>query len=468
MKFFRPFFLKQHDDGFISNFSEAGSGQTRYIAFPIFASLSIEIHDFDPDESWLKTIFPKLINYLKYWFSENQDHDQDGFPEWSNAIHSLYENLPIHDRWNPTGVGIFSKWIESPMLASLLIKELKSCIQISEIIGNDLQSHWLESKLTNLSKSLQTTWSRKKKQFLYRDSVLHTSYTGITLFKDYVSGSIKLNKKLRTNQRLVFHFTSQHENTRDVKIFIHGKTPEGETVEEISPRQIRWNGKTGFVTSSFAFTTILVIEFQHLLKDEYLELKTADFTTTDITCLLPLWAEESSPKRTKSLVDWINNEFLQPYGLPLVPYKLQPEKIDLYNVVDLPVNTLVTMGLIGCGYRDEAMTLWSNNINAITKNLKLFHKFMKYYDASDGYGSGDYNIINGMVPLRVFIKLAGIKKWNSKEIIIDSTSQFEEPVNIRYRGITVHCSQHGHQIISPGSKIIETIGNGPHKIKLPA
>ena len=348
-------------------------------------------------------------------------------------------------------------------MASLLIKELKSCIQISEIIGNDSQTHWLESKLTNLSKSLQATWSRKKKQFLYRDSVLHTSYAGINLFKDNVSGIIKINKKLRTNQRLVFHFTSPHENTRNIQIFIHGKTPEGETVEEISARQIRWNGKTGFVTSSFAFTSIMEIEIHNISKDETLELKTADFTATDITSLLPLWAEESSPKRTKSLVDWINDEFLQPYGLPLVPYKLQPEKIDLYNVVDLPVNALVTMGLIECGFRDEAMTLWSNNINAITKNLKLFRKFMKYYDASDGYGSGDYNIINGMAPLRVFIRLAGIKKWNPKEIIIDSTSQFEETVNIRYRGITVHCSQHGHQIISPGSKIIETIGNGPHK-----
>lgn len=463
------FFLKQHDDGFISNFSEAGSGQTRYIAFPILASLSIEIHDFDPDENWLKQIFPKLVNYLKYWFSENQDQDQDGFPEWSNAIHSLYENLPIHDRWNPTGVGIFSKWIESPMLASLLIKELKSCLQIAEIIGNNSQSSWLESKLTSLSKSLQTTWSRKKKLFLYRDSISHNSNAGINLYKGNVSGKIKINKNLRSNQRLVFQFTSQHENTRNVQIFIHGKTPEGETVEEISARQIRWNGKIGFVTSSFTFTTIMEIDITHFVSGDYLELKTADFSTTDITNLLPLWAEESSPKRAKSLVDdWINKEYLQPYGLPLVPYKLQPEETDLYNVVDLPINTLITMGLIGCGYRDEAMTIWSNNLNAINKNLKLFHKFMKYYDASDSYGSGDYNIINGMVPLRVFIKLVGIKKWNSKEIIIDSTSQFEEPVNIRYRGITVHCSQHGHQIISPGSKIIETIGNGPHRIKLPA
>lgn len=463
------FFLKQHKDGFISNFSESGSGQTRYIAFPILASLSIEIYENDPDERWLKEIYPKLINYLKYWFSENQDHDQDGFPEWSNAIHSLYDNLPIHDRWNPEGVGILSKWIESPMLASLLIKELKSCIQIGELTGEKSTILWLESMLINLSKSLQSTWNRKKNQFLYRDSILHTSYAGITIYKGSGSGIFKINRQLRSIQRLVFHLKSEHEHTRNVQIFIHGRTSEGETVEEISARQIHWNGKIGFATSSFAFTTVNKIEFQHFSNYEYTEVSTADFSCIDITNLLPLWAQECSPKRTKSLVDdWINKEFLQPFGLPLVPNNLQPKESDLYNVVDLPINTLIALGLISSGYRDVARTIWSNNLSAITKNLNLFHKFMKLYDASDGYGSGDYNIINGMVPLRVLIKLAGINKWTSKEIIIDSISQFEEPVNIRYRGIMVHCNQQGHQIISPGSKIIETIGNGPHIIKLPA
>ena len=92
---------------------------------------------------------------------------------------------------------------------------------------------------------------------------------------------------------------------------------------------------------------------------------------------------------------------------------------------------------------------------------------MKNYDASDGYGSGDYNIINGMVPLRTFLQLAGIKKWSKSEIILESTNIFENPVNIRYRGIRVHCNKNGHQIISPGSRIIETTGKGPHRIKLP-
>jgi hypothetical protein len=462
------FFDCQQEDGFISNFSEPGSGQTRFIAFPILTTITLELYESDPDKEWLQVIFPKLIKYLTYWFSDTQDQDQDGFPEWSHAIHCLYENLPIHDHWHSTGIGIFSRWIESPMLASLLITELNNALKISEIVNRSEFNSWLEKRKKILAESLHSMWNSKKQQYLYRDSVLHTSYTGIKLFNKKGSGTIKLNKKLRSIQRLVFHFSSIYEQTRNIQIFIHGKTPEGETIEEISTRQIRWNGDFGFATSSLAYSIIHEIEILNYSELDHTEGFTADFSSIDITNLLPLWSEINSKKRIKFLVEyWILKEYLQPFGLPLVPEKLQPHQFDLYNIVDLPLNTLITQGLINNGYYEEAKTIWLNNLNAISKNLILFRKFMKNYDASDGYGSGDYNIINGMVPLRSFLRLAGIKKWSKSEIVLESTSSFENPVNIRYRGITVHCNKSGHQIISPGSRIIETTGNGPHRIKLP-
>ncbi len=462
------FFITQHEDGFISNFSEPGSGQTRFIAFPILATLTLELYEIESDKEWLQRMLPKLMNYLKFWFSVSQDHDQDGFPEWSHAIHSLYENLPIHDRWHTTGIGIFSRWIESPMLASLLINELKSALKIANLLNSQENKEWLEKRTIVLTEALQSMWNRKKKLFLYRDSVLHTSYSGIKLFKSNGSGTMKLNKKLRTIQRLVFHFTSEYEHTRRIHIYIHGKTTEGETIEEISTRQIRWSGKLGFATSSFAYSFIHEIEIINYSVNDKVEGFTADFSRIDITNLLPLWGEINSNQRMKYLVDnWVIKEFLQSFGLPLVPDKSQPQNSDLYNVVDLPLNTLIVLGLMNNGYREEAKAIWLNNVNAISKNLKLFRKFMKNYDASDGYGSGDYNIIDGMVPLSVFLKLAGIKKWSNSEIVLEFTNIFENPVNIRHRGITVHCNKSGHQIISPGSRIIETTGNGPHRIKLP-
>ena len=161
------------------------------------------------------------------------------------------------------------------------------------------------------------------------------------------------------------------------------------------------------------------------------------------------------------------SDFLQPFGLPYVPLSDQKTNTEIFNNVDLPLNCMVMQGLLQYGYSQEVRQIWTSNMLAVAKNLKLFRRFLKQYDASDGYGTGEYNIINGIPSTSLFLNLIGIERWTKTEVVINRKSVFEEPMILRYRGNIIKTTTTGHEFLSPGGKKIITIGDGPHLIRIP-
>ncbi len=435
--------------------------------YPILAEIVWKIYEKTDDRAWLTQVYPILIKSLQFWFTELQDQDQDGVPEWQHALQSQFEQLPIHNYWHLAGIGTNTQWIESPFLAGLLLHELDRTHQIGECIGATETTAWIESQQKTLTAYLNDSFHPRKKIFKYRDSITHASPNGYKLCETDQSGFYKLNKNLRTAQRLNIKIVNQKESTRKTRIFLHGKTNAGNTVEEISTRQFMWNDRFGVATSKLAFTKINSIEVESLSLGDQVILSVSDYAVEDITSLFPIWNAAISPQRVKHSVDrWLVPALMQPFGLPLVPVNKQPQESDLFNSVDLTLNRFILEGLIRHGQLKLATELYTNLMNAVLKNLKLFKRFYKNYDASDGYGSGDYNIVNGLLPIETYLNLIGIGFWSESKIEFIHYNPFHEPVRIQYRGTTLVCDQNQFEIIFPGGDRFQITGMLPQRFFL--
>lgn len=460
------FLENQENDGFIPTQLHPGKTALPLLAYPMLCTLASDVLSGN-SESWeFNELFNKLFLYLKQWFLPGQDKDQDGYPEWTHAVHSLRSNLPIHDQWHLSGTGIETKWIESPMLAALLINEINSLLTMAPvlgIVGEPLT--WLINKKDNLTEALQSTWEKRKNYYQYRDSISHQNVPGKKVITVKKTGVHHLQKKIDPPQRINLKFLSQKESTQHIRIFIHGNTSEGETVEEISSRQIHWSELTGFATSNQLFSSLISIEVEMMPPGNQVTLYTADFSSCDITSFLPIWAGFADKTKTKKMTEkWLEKEFLQPFGLPLVPISRQP-KGEVYNQVDIIINTMIISGLLDQGFQHSAQFIFENLMRGIVKNLKMFHRFHELYDASDGYGIGDYNIINGLAPVKLFLKLCGIENWSSSEIQFGKKSIFNQQIRIQYQGTNVICTPKGNILILPGGNRIEVEEQSSFKLR---
>lgn len=436
--------------------------------YPILVTTIFQIQQTFPNHSWLKKHFNSIMSYLKLWLGAELSDSSSFIPTWLNSLQSLYENNPIHNRWSIYGEGLNTQFIQSPMLLSFLLKEVKNTKILSKTIADQSSQDWLNDKEEFLLQQIKALWNGKKHHFVYSDIATNKSYSGIRLFSASGSGIFTISKKFKLSQRLTIRFHSMQEHTRNVKLVLRGEKDNEVLSEEIKPRDIHWFGQDGFYTTCKIFDKLTTIEIFQLPASDSITIQTCDYTRTDLTLALPIWACASDDKKTNTLLEkWLLPEFMQPFGLPMVPTSEQPKQSDQFNTVNLPLNCFLLQGLLQYDYDHIAGQIFSNNISAVTKNLKLFHRFMQQYDASDGYGSGEYNIINGLLPISIFLKLAGIKKWSLSEVIIDRISVFEKPITILFRGNTIKTGSSGHTFYSPGGTIIQTSGKGPHHIRIP-
>lgn len=462
----------------ISEFADLTGARNQYhfdnilkpkLPYPILATLMAETYEWDLDKEWVSHHFEGLINFLKLWLEIYPKENENGIPAFGSALQSNFEQFPIHNRWSKDGIGIDARYIASPFLLSLLFKEVSQAIRLGKIIkSSPVEISWLEQQRGALKKSLSDLWDQRKSHFIYKDIKTLKGYAGKFLFSGSGSGLFDIKKKLNNESRLNIRLLSQQEHTRNTRIWIYGKSGDTKLTEEIIPSTIHWYGQHGFYTTRHIFTVIDQMKVVHLSELDSITLTTSDFRQDDLSLAMPLWAGAVDPKRSTLLVErWLIPEFLQPFGMPLVPMSKQPAGNDAFNNIHLILNCFILQGLLQYDYQHHVLKLYSNTMFAVTKNLKLFHRLMKQYDASDGYGTGDYNIISGAVPISVFLNLAGIKKWTASEVLINNISAFESPVIIRFRGNTITTTENGHRFSSHGGATIETSGKGPHLIRIP-
>lgn len=457
------FFASQKEDGFIPNHLSHDDPQSRFHAFPILAKLTYEIFSQDEGYSDSAFILNHLIMYLKKWL-KNQS------PYWENALQSFYEDLPIHNIFDQKNNPIHTKWVDSPFLNTLLYQEVDYCLKLADLFSLELnEKEWFDDKKGFILKQIQESWNAKLGIFRYRDIGTKKTPRKKNILKVKEAGSYPVEHDLGSPLRLSISITLEQEISRNIQIIIFGSSEGNEITETITARQISWGNLFGFATTSILFEKIKQIEVNHFPQGNKMEIFTSDFSQVDLSCCVPINLEVL-PKQQKDKITstWLEDYFLSPHGFPLVPKKYQSNQSEKQNIVDLPLVTMIMEGLIKNGNRKLAYGLFEKLMNIVSENLRIYKNFYQYFDVDDGSCKGEYNIINGLVPLKVFFNLLGIQHWTENEIKITGDNVVENGVSIQFRGTKLVCSKDGYTIFTSDGKSLELKEDKIYEIKIPS
>jgi hypothetical protein len=460
------FLLAQKDDGFIPNNLSLENPQSKHHAFPILAKISYELFSQKTDSKDLSFVLEKLVRYLKKWF---EDKESNSSPYWENPLQSLYEDLPIHNIFTDKKTPVPTRWIDSPFLNTLLYQECNFCIKLANHFSVELpEREYLEHQKKYLLDQILDSWSSNLSIYRYRDIRTKRTYQKKTILKVNQAGTFLVEKDLKTPIRLSIAVVMNKEFSRNIQVKIVGSIEDEEIIETISARKFFWGNLFGYATTEFLFDKVNHVEITHLPEENALEIYTSNYSQIDLTCCLPISIESIPTHQKNKLVsNCLEVKFLSSYGLALVPKGKNTSLDRQLNVVDFPLNSLIIEALIQNQNKELGYKIFEKMMSAAILNLQKLKNSYTLYDADDGTCTGEYNIINGMIPLKLFFNFLGILQWSNTEIIITGNNYLENKVSIQYRDIKIICAKDGYTIFTSGGKSLELKENKIYKIKIP-
>jgi len=444
----------------------AGQRSAR-LAQPLLAHLAWQAHEILEDKAWLTRIYPKLLAFLRFWLEIDNDRDQDGFPECSHPYQLGLDESPLFNLLQDSGQAVEVSAIETPALAVMLIKESRALEKMARVLKNEQDTAWLNGQIEKLQSLVEETWDEQISSYRSRDTLTHQSLKGEDLSLIHEPGEYSLSHEFRFPQRVILKVTSPEEITRRTHIKLSGKNGQKRIMEDIPPRAIQWLHGTGRYTSKNHFTFLKEITVTGLAPGETCHFATIDFSLEDISLLLPLWAGIPSPQRAKKIVEHtIPTRYQQDFGLTICPQDHPEQYGDSTFLVRLPWNQMIIEGLLHYLYRKEAAALFEGVMRAIIQTYRSDHASREFYHAMNGTGRGERNILTGLAPVGLFLKIIGLQKISGKKLIIHGFNPFSWPVTVQYRGTTMEFFNDNTQITFLGRRPVIISGDGPHEISL--
>jgi hypothetical protein len=137
------------------------------------------------------------------------------------------------------------------------------------------------------------------------------------------------------------------------------------------------------------------------------------------------------------------------FGIPETWKGKHPLPEDLPLRVNVLWNTLILEGLVNNGESKKAAELFTNMMHGIVYGLKDFDGFYPLFDSKTGQPVGQYNAISGLVPIRLFLKIAGVKLLSPTKVALWGSNPFLWPIEINWRGLSIWKEQEHTRITFP-------------------
>jgi len=408
---------------------------------PILASLLLEIFEITRDTDLLKRCLPKLDFLFKSWGTKDHLNKEKVFIHWDKPSQLEIETgLFTFDIWHPYNKGLNIKKVESPALYAMLLKEAKALSKISKILNDHSRLQFYADWENQFQQRLNNCWDDDINLYRYQDIETHLCSSGKLFYQGNVFKKVEIKQVFKHPQRLQCHIFASDEHTRNCIIKFTGRSSSGDYIEEIfkSPG-ILWVSGRAHLTTENLYAELDAISFEGLNpKDDFI-LEPADYTQTDISCLLPIWAGSGAEIRRQALI----SNLLDPtrpvfsHGIPETGGVQQPLPKDLPIRVNVMWNTLILEGITSQGDSPKAAGLFANIMNVITQGLIDYDGFFPLYDANTAQPVGQYNAINGLVPIQLFLKIAGIKLFSPSRVALWGSNPFPWPIEIHWRGLSL-------------------------------
>lgn len=437
------------------------------LAQPLLADLAWKIHLERDDRDWIQRIYPILMDFFHCWFLPSADRDQDGFPEWSHPFQIGLDEIPLFHPWAENAQGVDPEAVESPSLAAMLYAECTALLSMADLLGQDDDIAWLYARRDLLRTELERSWSEERHSYSYRDAAVQDSPAGQRLLEINAGGTYLVQESFSSPRRLLLRFHPLDEMTRQIHLSLYGLTPEGPGTEEIRPRDIHWLHGAGRYTTAHHFTKLIEVAARDFLPGDRCEISTIDFTSEDITLLMPLWAGVPDGEKAKAIIEGpLRARYLQARGLAACPPDRCPPDSSSGGV-HLPWNQFIIEGLLHYGYRDEAAGLTARLMDTVSASLKSTQSFWSSYHGATGQGLGEQNVLSGLAPVGLFLRALGLEKIDSNLVIVDGLNPFSHPVTVQYRGTKVEFFADKTQVTFTGGQTVVVQDGNRHQITLP-
>jgi hypothetical protein len=452
------FLSTQQEDGAIDWKPGLGGQRNQLLATPLLASMAWNAYRATERRDFLERVFPSLLAFIKAWLSPKQDRDNDGVPEWSHVMQSGYDDNPLFTCWRPRSQGADISAAESPALCAFLFREIKSLIQMAQLLQQTDEIPALESAAEKLRTAIEVAWDEKNSTYQYWDRDSHFCTSRVELGTRQGPGDIQLLADYPQPVRLLVKVQTMQETTRRAQVFIHGVSPTGQhLVEHIPNERFFWYLGTGHATGERIYSRIERVEIQGLDLKDTITLFSVGYAGSDITLLLPLWAGIPAAERLKNFINKTITSpkgFWQPYGLPVSGEPANKSTEASGQEVNLEWNLLIGEGLVANGYRKEAAELVTRLMKAIIRSVKTDGGFRRYYHAQTGQGIGEKNALHGLAPVGLFLEALGVRLISPNKVVLNGANPFPWPVTVKYRGLTVFRQSGKTIVIFPGGQTV--------------
>ncbi len=422
---------------------------------PLLASLHLACYEISADSGFLNQAYPHLGRFFDngWW----QGADREGFPHWERPAQMQLESGSFNfQAQEDVGNGLDIRTAESPALAAMLHHEALALQKIARILGDWAGRIKYGKAAKMLQEKIRAMWDADRKMFTYLDRESHCAPERELYYPGLIQPNLDIHKHFNQPQRLQIHLTARGEHSRDCTIRISGENAHGERViEVIQPPRLRWVGEKAQITTQHIFAVLESVVFTGFKPADRFLIETADYSQADVTCLLPIWSGGASREQVTAMLetrlDWLSPGLSA--GIPETWRSDHPLPENLPVFGNILWNTLIINGLAGAGLPEAALGLFSNLMNTILQGLRDFNGFFPAYTAEEGVPAGKANSVAGLAPLRLFLKLAGIRLISPGQVAIWGSSPFPWPVEVRWQGLWLRREGgHTHIIFPDGSQ----------------
>ncbi len=444
----RNFLAVQAGDGAVDWKPGLAGQRGRWLAAPLLASLAWQTYQRTLDTVFLREIQPGLQAFTQSWFARERDRDLDGFPEWDHPLQTGLEDAPAFTVWQAGGQGAAISAAESPALSAMLCREILSLAHIADALGQPQELQRQELKAGELRLLTEACWDASANLYHNRDRDTHHSPAGKTLGKQRGNGKLVLSQSFQQPVRLLVRIKLKEETTRRPEIALHGQDGDTARSERLERMDFQWGPGLAVATSRHLYIRLAEVEISGVEGRDQVSVQVMDFSSEDISLLLPLWAGIPPLQRAQIILSrtlLAADRFGRPFGLPTCPSGASTTRQTTADramdstcqAVHLPWNTLIGEGLLAYGLQEAAAQLTARLMAAVVQNLKKQHAFYRAYHAETGAGMGERNPLQGLAPLGLFLDALGVVIQSPRRLTLTGKNPFPWPVTVKYRGLTV-------------------------------
>jgi hypothetical protein len=455
----------QKPDGELDWAPGLGSQRAGFQAIPLLATLAWECYLWTEDELFLDEVFPGLFSFYDSWFLKRHDRDEDGFPEWDHALQSGFEGRPIFNRFYPWAQGFDISYAETVDLASYLYHEGQALVSIAQVLGREGLTAVIRARNLELIRRVDASWSEKDSSHKHADRDSHSTHGGLQLVKRRGESKSKLDRRLDPPARLLLRIKGDPAQAMKLKVDIVSEgARKRKRTEKLTFRKFQSFWEWSTLTTEKINYKVHSISVKGIARSMTLEIIVPDLARPDITLTLPLWAGWVDGTRAQALVqNTITNPeiYWRQYGLTSIPATDKSyiaENDASIRAVRMFWSSLIGMGLVENGFREEAGQLFQKLMLAVIDALKQDKSLFSSYHADEAKGIGFKGDLLGLIPIDLFLATLGVRFISPTKVWVEPGHPFPWPVKVEWQGLSLQCERDAVHIQFPDGQRVTVEG----------